>query len=279
MDTQTIGRNIRRLRLEHLHTRKQLAQGLGVACQTVSKWETGATLPDVATLPRIAAFFGSSIDELFFGKPSRCSGAQVPPSPPVSGVDRDFLLKTYSQVYAPEAAPWNLSAENKYLEYRFARFFQGHFPVKQGAEICNIGIGAGEWDRFLSYQLQGGRLCSIDIDPLCCRQLREGLAFEGNPNPVEVICADAMALAFAGQFDIVTLVGSTVSNSGLGLRLVEQAMTFLRSGGRMFYQAIDPAESPDDLLRLAHRQGLELLHYEAESVGSMDCTWWCLKKA
>lgn len=129
-------------------------------------WETEATLPDTMLLPEIAAFFGVSIDELFRGRQSRCGEASPPAVPNPKGIDKDFLLKTYSQMYAPEAGPWNLSVENKYLEYRFAQFFRDHFPVKEGTALCNIGIGAGAWDRFLSYQLRCGALTSIDIDPL-----------------------------------------------------------------------------------------------------------------
>lgn len=279
MNTQTIGKNIRRLRTEQNITQNQLARALGVAFQTVSKWETEATLPDTMLLPEIAAFFGVSIDELFRGKQSRHSAAPPAPALKDEGLDRDFLLRTYSQMYAPEAGPWNLSVENKYLEYRFAQVFRDHFPVKEGAELCNIGIGAGAWDRSLSYQLKGGTLTSIDMDPLCCRQLREGLRFEENPNAVEVLCADAMTLDLTGQCDIVTLVGSTVTESGLGLRLLERAMTFLKPGGRLFYQSIGPEpESMDDVTRLAHRMGLSVSFYEAEKVDDLYCAYWAITK-
>ena len=40
MNTQTIGKNIKRLRMEQNITQNQLAKVLGVAFQTVSKWET-----------------------------------------------------------------------------------------------------------------------------------------------------------------------------------------------------------------------------------------------
>lgn len=279
MNTQTIGKNIRQLRIRQQITQEQLARALGVSFQTVSKWETEVTFPDILLLPRIAAYFGISIDELFLGKQSRCAEGVPPQVTPPPSPDRDFLLKTYSQVYAPEAGPWNLSVENKYLEYRFARFFRDHFPISIGGDICNVGIGAGAWDRFLAYQLNGGTLVSIDDDPLCCRQLRDGLAFEGNPNSVRVICADAMTLDLDGQFPIVTMVGSTIANSGLGLRLLEQALSFVHPGGRMFYQAINPCESMDDVIRLTHRAGCSVEHYETETVADLHCTYWCLKKA
>ena len=46
-------------------TQETVAAALGVLPQTVSKWETGATAPDIALLPAISAYFGVTIDELF----------------------------------------------------------------------------------------------------------------------------------------------------------------------------------------------------------------------
>ena len=60
-----IGNVIRRLRAEHSVTQEELAAYLGISYQAVSKWETGATMPDIALLPGLAAFFGVRIDELF----------------------------------------------------------------------------------------------------------------------------------------------------------------------------------------------------------------------
>ena len=44
-------------------TQEQLAEQLGVARQTVSKWELGETLPDVENLKKMAILFEFSIDE------------------------------------------------------------------------------------------------------------------------------------------------------------------------------------------------------------------------
>ena len=44
-------------------SQEQLAEVIGVARQTVSKWETGETLPDVESLQKLALFLGFSIDE------------------------------------------------------------------------------------------------------------------------------------------------------------------------------------------------------------------------
>lgn len=45
-------------------TQDELASSLGVTKASVSKWETGLSYPDILMLPRLAAFFNISIDEL-----------------------------------------------------------------------------------------------------------------------------------------------------------------------------------------------------------------------
>lgn len=60
-----IGMNIKNLRQEKHIKQETLADYLGVSAQAVSKWETGASDPDIALLPKLAAYFGVSIDELF----------------------------------------------------------------------------------------------------------------------------------------------------------------------------------------------------------------------
>lgn len=64
MDNIRLAENLTALRKEKKITQEQLAEFCGVTKASVSKWETGQTLPDVLLLPRIAAFFHISIDEL-----------------------------------------------------------------------------------------------------------------------------------------------------------------------------------------------------------------------
>lgn len=45
-------------------TQEQLAERLGVTCQSVSRWETCMTYPDIEFLPVLADLFGITLDEL-----------------------------------------------------------------------------------------------------------------------------------------------------------------------------------------------------------------------
>lgn len=61
----TIGEKIALLRKEKHITQTELAEYLYLTPQTVSRWEVGSGTPEISLLPKIASFFGISIDELF----------------------------------------------------------------------------------------------------------------------------------------------------------------------------------------------------------------------
>ena len=58
-------KNLKRFRLAKNMTQEQAAEALGVSSQTVSRWECNTTLPDVTILPKIAALYCVTIDDLY----------------------------------------------------------------------------------------------------------------------------------------------------------------------------------------------------------------------
>lgn len=64
-----IGENILKLRRERRIRQEELADFVGVTKASVSKWENGQTMPDIALLPLLASFFDISIDELIGYEP------------------------------------------------------------------------------------------------------------------------------------------------------------------------------------------------------------------
>ena len=61
----SIGEKIALLRKEQNITQTELAEYLCLAPQTISRWELGNGAPEISLLPKIAACFGVSIDDLF----------------------------------------------------------------------------------------------------------------------------------------------------------------------------------------------------------------------
>lgn len=64
MNILEIGKNIFKLRKGKRITQDELAKVVGVSVAAVSKWEGGASYPDITLLPVIADFFEVSIDDL-----------------------------------------------------------------------------------------------------------------------------------------------------------------------------------------------------------------------
>ena len=54
-----IGAKIKLLRKEKRITQEELAEYLHISSQAISKWETGASCPDIDILPKLAIFFGT----------------------------------------------------------------------------------------------------------------------------------------------------------------------------------------------------------------------------
>lgn len=58
-------KNLKRFRVAKNMTQEQAAEALGVSTQTVSRWECNTTLPDATILPKIAALYCVTIDDLY----------------------------------------------------------------------------------------------------------------------------------------------------------------------------------------------------------------------
>ena len=64
VNTSAIGLNIFCCREKAGISRKELASDMGVALQTVYRWENGERLPDIITFTRLANVLGVSIETL-----------------------------------------------------------------------------------------------------------------------------------------------------------------------------------------------------------------------
>ena len=60
----SLSERLKTLRKAKDMTQEQLAEYMGISPQAVSRWETGATSPDISALPQLADLFSISIDEL-----------------------------------------------------------------------------------------------------------------------------------------------------------------------------------------------------------------------
>ncbi len=68
MDMKLIGNFLKELRKEKGITQEQLAEIMGVAGRTVSRWETASNMPDLSLLLQLAEFYKVDVGELLDGK-------------------------------------------------------------------------------------------------------------------------------------------------------------------------------------------------------------------
>ncbi len=68
MNQQKTGEFLKRLRKEKGLTQEQLAERFYVSSRTVSRWETGSNMPDVAILIELADFYDVDIREIIDGE-------------------------------------------------------------------------------------------------------------------------------------------------------------------------------------------------------------------
>ena len=84
----SLGTNISRLRAEKHLSQGDLAEALAVSRQSVSKWETDASVPDLDKLVKLSQLFGVSLDALVTGaapQPKAETPPQVMASPRMPG--------------------------------------------------------------------------------------------------------------------------------------------------------------------------------------------------
>lgn len=71
--------NLIELRKYHNMSQEELAEKIGVSRQTLSKYETGESLPDIEKCKALADVFGVSVDDLISYEKSEGMGLALPP--------------------------------------------------------------------------------------------------------------------------------------------------------------------------------------------------------
>ena len=88
LNYKEIGAKIRRKRKSLNLTQLQLAEKIGVSNKTVSKWETGKTMPDYSVVELLCQVLNISVSELIAGK-------EKEPDANKSSYEEDMVLLSY----------------------------------------------------------------------------------------------------------------------------------------------------------------------------------------
>lgn len=73
-----ISMNLRRLRKIHQYTQENVAEKLNVSRQSIAKWESGETTPDLEHLLKFSRLYNVSLDNLVHHSEDH-SGVSIPP--------------------------------------------------------------------------------------------------------------------------------------------------------------------------------------------------------
>ncbi len=189
-------------------------------------------------------------------------------------MDDNDLFRFYLELSSPEARQWNLSPENLFFEFITRRRLAQWLRPAPGLQACNVGIGAGEWDDYLGFWLSdGGRLTSIDRDGDCCRLLSYRQRREGHPNPAEVWHRSILdAEGSWGQFDLLTIIGSTLREAGDYEGALAGCLRILKPGGRLFLMDFHRYHPPAAFERFAEERGLTILQREEPRLDEERCS-------
>ena len=89
----TLGENIVRLRTQKNWSQGDLADALDISRQSVSKWETDASIPELDKLLKLSELFGVTLDELVRGEEVPKTETAMP------------AAQTVTASFAPQATP------------------------------------------------------------------------------------------------------------------------------------------------------------------------------
>lgn len=126
----TVKLKIAELRKEKGIGQQDLADVLGVSFQSVSKWETGTTMPDITLLPDIARYFKVSVDELLGLKPLH-QQAYIP----IDSDNHDTANGKEQGLYKNRKYFWN----NDYLEFLVKNVWKIEAPINMLEFRCCEG--------------------------------------------------------------------------------------------------------------------------------------------
>ncbi|WP_274364145.1 class I SAM-dependent methyltransferase [Paenibacillus thermotolerans] len=149
------------------------------------------------------------------------------------------LLRYYIELKGPEAGEWNSSPQCLHAEMATREYVRKNFGRFDGMQVCNVGIGTGDWDDYLGYWLKGiGKLTSIDIDAEICEIFEYRQRREGHPNASKVLCKSIFDPSLPAEaFDLVTLIGSSIDETGEYSGCLDACFRLLKSGGYLMLMA------------------------------------------
>ena len=212
-------------------SQEALAKFVGVSKAAVSKWEQGQSYPDISLLPRLAAYFNMSIDDLM-GYTPQLSRKDIRKL--YSQISADFVFKPFDTVIAECK-----SLINKYyscfpLLYQMAVLFVNHSATVPRERRYEILVEAVELCN---------RVVSESSDPLLEREARHLLCFcysmLNKPEDILVLLGESLEVPSIAEDVLISKAYKLLGNDDMAkeiaqcgmyahsIRLIESAMHYI----------------------------------------------------
>jgi len=171
---------------------QELATVLGVSFQSVSKWETGATMPDISLLPGIAEYFNVTVDELLGLKPLRYQQYL-----PRNTDNRDHWNDKTDKLYQNRKYFWN----DDYLTF----LVENVWCIKSPIDVIDLRCGDGYLGKKLLEILpEGSTYTGVDNEYFINKAKR---TFENTEIASEFIVTDIYYLVTGKKYDLAICQG------------------------------------------------------------------------
>ena len=139
------------LRKRNRMTQQELADCIGVSFQTISKWETGLSMPDITILPLLADYFSVSTDQILGLKP----------------LDEEMYIpeKTATKVFWNQKLEYLLQTRKGCCNDDYAKFLISQvWKIDKPVSVLDCGCGYGFLGLLLlPYLPEGSTYTGIDF--------------------------------------------------------------------------------------------------------------------
>ena len=242
-------------------TQKELGEKIFASRSAVSKWELGNGIPSDINIDALCKLFNVT-EEWLLDRDDLKSIAKKMESL-LNQKEKDYILEYYSEFNNEECGKWNSSLKSKWYDYKITEYFEDNFNLKGAKVICNIGIGPGHWDRYLSYHMnEECRLISVDIDTDITETFRLCLENEKNNRNIEIVNKDILNYNPIDKFDIITIIGSTIQEIGCYTETFKKIISLLTDNGELYYSSVSKEESKEQLIKALDKTGYIISDYK-----------------
>ena len=204
------------LRKKSRVTQQELADSIGVSFQTVSKWETGISMPDITILPLLAEYFSVSTDQLLGLKP--LDGETYIPEKTAT---KDFWNQKLEYLLRTRKSFWN----DDYAGFLTSQVWKIDRPVS----ILDCGCGYGFLGLLLlSHLPEGSTYTGIDFAE---ELIQKGKAlFKQKGTEASFICKDVFDYPAENRYDFV-VCQAVLRHLDNPEAFLKKMITFAKPGG------------------------------------------------